>query len=61
MNIKKLVRYSFIIIALLVFFIFGINKIILYQFKENDIIKEHITTLLSTQENMNKLIKNYKK
>ncbi len=58
MNIKKLVRYSFVVIALLVFFIFGINKIILYQFKENDIIKEHITTLLSTQENMNKLIKN---
>jgi response regulator RpfG family c-di-GMP phosphodiesterase/predicted transposase YbfD/YdcC len=58
MNIKKLVRYSFIVIALLVFVIFGINKIILYQFKENDIIKEDITTLLSTQENMNKLIKN---
>ncbi len=58
MNIKKLVRYSFLIISILVFFIFGINRIILYQFKENDIIKEHITTLLSTQESMNKLIKN---
>jgi response regulator RpfG family c-di-GMP phosphodiesterase len=58
MNIKKLVKYSFLIIAILVFFIFGINRIILSQFKENDIIKDHITTLLSTQENMNKLVKN---
>ncbi len=57
MNIKKLVKYSFIVISVLIFFIFGINKIILSQIKKNDIVKEHIATLLAMQENMNKLIK----
>lgn len=56
MNIKKIVRLSFLIISILISCIFFMNKVILFQFKENNMIKEDISTLLSTQENMNKLI-----
>ncbi len=56
MSIKKLVKYSFVLISLLVFFIFGINKIMLYQMQENDTSRKNISALVIMQENMNSLI-----
>jgi len=61
MNIKRIVRLSFIVIAILIFFIFITNKVMLFQFKENNMIKDDITTLLLTQENMNNLIQDISK
>lgn len=58
MDIKKSVRYSFLLIALLIFFIFGINRIMLYQMQENDKSRKNISALVFTQENMNGLIEN---
>lgn len=57
MNIKKIVKISFIIIAVLVFLIFFTNSIVLYQIKENDMAKNNISKLVSMQENMNALVK----
>ncbi len=57
MNIKKIVKLSFVVIATLVFLIFFANSIILYQIQENDLSKNHISQLVSMQENMNSLVK----
>lgn len=57
MNIKKIVKLSFIVIATLVFLIFFANSIVLYQIQENDLSKNHISQLVSMQENMNSLVK----
>ena len=57
MNIKKIVKFSFIVIAVLVLLIFFANTIILYQMKENDGSKNNISKLVNMQENMNALVK----
>jgi response regulator RpfG family c-di-GMP phosphodiesterase len=57
MNIKKMVKLSFILIGLLVLLIFFANSIILYQLKENNLSKNSISKLVSMQENMNSLVK----
>lgn len=57
MSIKKLVKISFIAVVILIFFIFAIDQIVLYQFKDNSTTKENVTVLLSTQENMNLLVR----
>jgi len=57
MNIKKVVKLSFIVIAVLVLLIFFANTIILYQIKEKDSSKNNISKLVSMQENMNALVK----
>ena len=57
MNIKKIVRLSFIAISVLIVFISAINYIVLYQLKENDTSKKHIVKLVSIQEDMNSLVK----
>ncbi len=56
MNIKKIVKYSFVVISLLIFFIFGMNRIMLYQMQENDKSRKNISELVFTQESMNSLI-----
>ena len=57
MNIKKLVKYSFLVISILIIFISTINSIALYQLKENSISKKNIVKLVSLQEDMNSLVK----
>ena len=57
MNIKNKVKYSFILITLLVLVIFCANTIVLYQINENEISNNKINKLVSLQENMANLIK----
>jgi HD-GYP domain-containing protein (c-di-GMP phosphodiesterase class II) len=57
MNIKKIVKISFIIILSIITIIGIINTIIIYQIKENNSIKQSITNLVSMQEKMNELLK----
>jgi response regulator RpfG family c-di-GMP phosphodiesterase len=57
MNIKKIVKLSFILIAVFVLLIFFTNTIVLHQIKENDYSKTNIAALVSMQENMNDLVK----
>lgn len=57
MNIKKIVKLSFILVAVLILLIFFANSIVLHQIKENDVSKTNIASLVSMQENMNSLIK----
>ncbi|WP_024954494.1 HD-GYP domain-containing protein [Sulfurospirillum arcachonense] len=57
MNIKKIVKLSFFLIAILVILIATINSIVLYQIKDNDYYKKNIAKLISLQENMNSLSK----
>jgi len=57
MNIKKIVKLSFLLISILVILIAAINSIVLYQIKDNDFYKKNITKLVSLQENMNSLSK----
>ncbi len=59
MNIKKLVKFSFLLISLLIIIITSINSIVLYQIKENNISKVNISQLVSFQEQMNELLKNF--
>lgn len=57
MNIKKIIKISFMIMLLIVLIIGIINTIIIYQIRENNFTKELITNLVSMQENMNELLK----
>lgn len=57
MNIKRLVKISFVIITFLIVLIFVANSVVLYQIKENDNSKNNISQLVFMQENMNSLIK----
>ena len=57
MNIKKLVKFSFLLISLSIIIITAINSIVLYQIKENNQSKINISKLVSFQEEMNSLIK----
>ena len=56
MNIKKIVKFSFLIIALLVVIIFFANSLVLYQIKENNLSKKNISELITMQEGMSNLI-----
>ncbi len=57
MNIKKSVKYSFVLIALLVLLIFSAINAVLYKVKEDNRIKKYISELILMQENMNLSIK----
>jgi HD-GYP domain-containing protein (c-di-GMP phosphodiesterase class II) len=57
MNIKKIVKISFIIISFIVLLIGMINTTIIYQIRENNITKQLISDLVSMQEKMNELLK----
>ena len=57
MDIKRVVKYSFISMALIIFIITAINTIVIYQIKENNSTKQLITNLVSMQEKMNELLK----
>ncbi len=56
-NIKKIVKISFIIISLIVLLIGMINTTIIYQIRENNLTKQLINDLVSMQEKMNELLK----
>ena len=57
MNIKKIIRISFILILFIITVIGLINTVIIYQIKENNLTKQSITNLVSMQEKMNELLK----
>mgnify|MGYP003584935139 FL=1 len=57
MDIKRVVKYSFISMALIIFIITAINTIVIYQIKENNSTKQSINDLVSMQEKMNELLK----
>ena len=46
MNIKKVVKFSFIVIAIIIFTITVINTIVIYQIKENNQTKQAISDLV---------------
>ena len=56
-NIKKIVKISFIIISFIVLLIGMINTTIIYQIRENNLTKQLINDLVSMQEKMNELLK----
>ncbi|RXJ58142.1 HD-GYP domain-containing protein [Candidatus Marinarcus aquaticus] len=56
MNIKRLVKLSFIIVSVLVFLIFSANTIALHKIQENNLSKRNISELVLMQENMNTLV-----
>lgn len=57
MGIKRVVKFSFIIITVIIFIITAINTIVIYQIKENNFTKQSINDLVSMQEKMNELLK----
>jgi len=57
MNIKKIIKISFVIMLFIILAIGIINTIIIYQIRENNSTKELITNLVSMQEKMNELLK----
>ncbi|MBP9490920.1 MAG: HD domain-containing protein [Aliarcobacter sp.] len=57
MNIKKIVKLSFIMMAIIIFIITLINTIVIYQIKENNQIKQAISDLVAMQDKMNELLK----
>ncbi|MDD3007307.1 MAG: HD domain-containing protein [Arcobacter sp.] len=57
MNIKKVVKFSFIIMAFIILVITLINTVVIYQIKENNQTKQAINDLVSMQEKMNELLK----
>lgn len=57
MNIKKIVKVSFIIMAIISSIIAFINTVVIYQIKENNHTKILINELVSMQEKMNELLK----
>ncbi|MFY4842850.1 hypothetical protein ACOTWI_11070, partial [Aliarcobacter butzleri] len=57
MNIKKIIKISFMIMFFIVLVIGIINTIIIYQIRENSFTKDLTATSVSVQENMNELLK----
>ncbi|QKF68615.1 response regulator c-di-GMP phosphodiesterase, RpfG family [Arcobacter venerupis] len=57
MSIKKIVKFSFILILFIIAIIGIINTIVIYQIKENNLAKQSINNLVSMQERMNELLK----
>ncbi|WP_294965722.1 hypothetical protein, partial [Sulfurimonas sp.] len=56
MNIKKIIKLSFIVIVILIISIASINKIVFNEIKNNTKSKDYISKLISIQENMNRLV-----
>ena len=56
MNIKQLVKFSFLLISFLVVIIAATNSVILYQIKENNQSRTNISKLVSYQETMNNIL-----
>ena len=52
MNIKKVVKISFIMIVLSIVTIFSINSIVLIKLNENKSSQKQISNLVLMQENM---------
>jgi response regulator RpfG family c-di-GMP phosphodiesterase len=57
MNIKKIIKISFVVIAFFVLVIGSISALVMYQIKENTASKKHISKLVLLQEDMNSKIK----
>ena len=57
MNIKKIIKISFVVIAFFVLIIGSISALVMYQIKENTASKKHISKLVLLQEDMNSKIK----
>ena len=57
MNIKKIVKYSFMIMATIIFIITAINTVVIYQIKENNQTKQAISDLVFMEDKMNELLK----
>ncbi len=57
MDIKRVVKISFIIMAIIIFVITIINTVVIYQIKENNQTKQAISDLVFMQEKMNELLK----
>jgi HD-GYP domain-containing protein (c-di-GMP phosphodiesterase class II) len=57
MGIKKIIKLSFVIIAIFVLLIGSISSLVMYQIKENTVSKKHISNLVLLQEDMNSKIK----
>ena len=57
MNIKKAIKYSFVLISVLVIALSSINTIVLMQMEENSVSSYNIEELVYVEENMNSLLK----
>jgi HD-GYP domain-containing protein (c-di-GMP phosphodiesterase class II) len=57
MNIKKIIKYSIVLILLIICMIGIINTVVIYQIKENNITKQEIHNLVTMQEKMNESLK----
>jgi HD-GYP domain-containing protein (c-di-GMP phosphodiesterase class II) len=57
MDIKRVVKYSFVSMAVIIFIITIINTVVIYQIKENNNTKQVINDLVFMQEKMNELLK----
>jgi HD-GYP domain-containing protein (c-di-GMP phosphodiesterase class II) len=57
MGIKSYVKFSFIVIAIIISIIGVVNFALLYQINENNSTKKDIDTLIYMQENMHELLK----
>jgi response regulator RpfG family c-di-GMP phosphodiesterase len=57
MSIKKIVKFSFVIILFIITVIGIINTVIIYQIKENNLTEQLISNLVLMQERMNELLK----
>jgi HD-GYP domain-containing protein (c-di-GMP phosphodiesterase class II) len=57
MDIKKIIKISFISILIIITVIGIINTIVIYQIKENNLTKQAINSLVFMQEEMNELLK----
>ncbi|MGB3750696.1 MAG: HD domain-containing phosphohydrolase [Arcobacteraceae bacterium] len=57
MGIKKIIKLSFIVIAIFVLLIGSISSLVMYQIKENALSKKNISKLVFLQEDMNSNIK----
>ncbi len=60
MDIKKLVKLSFIVISIFIMIIASVNYIMLLNLKNNNASKVQISKLVYMQENMNALLKDVK-
>ena len=56
MNIKKVIKFSFMLILVLVILIAAINTVVLFQIKDNELSIKNISSLVSLQENMNDIV-----
>ena len=57
MNIKRIIKFSFVIISFFVLIIGSVSALVMLQIKENTDSKKHISKLVLLQEDMNSKIK----